>query len=110
MVLPKLDRLKFLSIRVNNEEDAMYALGALLAQHITAIIGKDYTAKDYIEPIIIIYEKDWEEAIEILRHLSFVNRVFELYGIDIRGRGQREYETEYTRALGEKFLPELSMK
>ena len=88
----------------------MYTLGALLAQHITAIIGMDYTAKDYIEPIIVIYEKDMNETIEILRHLSFVNRLFEIRGIDIRGKTQYEHETEYTRSLGEEFPPELSMK
>jgi len=36
----KLGKLKFLRIRTDNEQDAMYALGALLAVRIESVIGK----------------------------------------------------------------------
>jgi len=47
-----------------------------------------------------------EEAIDILRHLSTVDR---LWKQKITYEGITELETEYTRALGEEFLPELRM-
>ena len=38
----KLDKIKFLRIRIDNKQDAIYALGALRAARIESVIGKVY--------------------------------------------------------------------
>jgi len=109
----KLSKLKFLRIRTNNEQDAMYALGALRAVRIESVIGKVYEAKrsiqttsTYFESVIALNEEYQSEAIDILRHLSTVNR---LWKQKVSYETIQELETEYTRALEEEFLPELRM-
>lgn len=111
----KLSKLKFLRIRTNNEQDAMYALGALLTVRIESVIGKVYEAgrsiqssSNYIESVIALNSEFEEEAIDILRHLSTVERLWkEKVSFD---ETITELETEYTRALGEEFEPENRMK
>lgn len=109
----KLSKIKFLRIRTNNEQDAMYALGALRAVRIESVIGKVYevgniksiqTTTGYIESVIALNAEFEEEAIDILRHLSTVNR---LWKQKVSYETIQELETEYTKALGEEFLPEL---
>lgn len=110
----KLSKIKFLRIRTNNEQDAMYALGALLAIRIESVIGKVYEVKGgsiqtttgYVESVIALNAELEEEAIDILRHLSTVNR---LWKQKVSYETITELETEYTRALGEEFLPEHKM-
>lgn len=111
----KLSKLKFLRIRTNNEQDAMYALGGLRAAHIDCVIGKVYevgrsiqTTSPYIESVIALNVEFEEEAIDILRHLSTVDRLWkQKVSFD---ETITQLETEYTRALGEEFEPELRMK
>jgi hypothetical protein len=109
----KLSKIKFLRIRTNDEQDAMYALGALRAVRIESVIGEVYTvhtsrgqSPGYIESVIALNAEFEEEAIDILRHLSTVNR---LWKQKVSYETIQELETEYTRALGEEFLPELRM-
>ena len=109
----KLGKIKFLRIRTNDEQDAMYALGALRSVRIESVIGKVYevvkskqTTTGYIESVIALNAEFEEEAIDILRHLSTVNR---LWKQKVSYETIQELETEYTRALGEEFLPELRM-
>lgn len=109
----KLDKLKFLRIRTDNEQDAMYALGSLRAVRIESVIGKVYevgrsiqSSIPYIESVIALNEEDEEEAIDILRHLSIVNR---LWKQKVSYETITQLETEYTRSLGEEFLPEFRM-
>lgn len=109
----KLGKIKFLRIRTNNEQDAMYALGALRTIRIESVIGKVYevsksiqTTSGYIESVIALNADFEDEAIDILRHLSFVNR---LWKQKVSYETIQQLETEYTRALGEEFLPELRM-
>ena len=109
----KLSKIKFLRIRTDNEQDAMYALGALRAIRIESVIGKVYevgrsiqTTSEYIESVIALNAEFEEEAIDILRHLSTVERLWKQkvsYGT------LTQLETEYTKALGEEFLPEHRM-
>lgn len=111
----KLSRLKFLRIRTNNEQDAMYALGALLTVRIESVIGKVYevgrsmqSSSNYVESVIALNTEFEEEAIDILRHLSVVERLWKekvSFGETIT-----ELETEYTRSLGEEFLLENKIK
>lgn len=110
----KLSKLKFLRIRTNNEQDAMYAFGGLRAVRIDCIIGKVYevgrsiqTTSPYIESVIALNQEFEAEAIDILRHLSTVNR---LWKQKVSYETITELETEYTRALGEDFEPENRMK
>lgn len=108
----KLRKLKYLRIRTNNEQDAMYAFGALRAVRIESVIGKVYevTRSDpynYIESVIALDSAFEEEAIDILRHLSTVER---LWKQKVSYETIQQLETEYTRDLGEEFLPELRMK
>ena len=107
----KLGKLKFLKIRTADEQDAMYALGALRAVRIESVIGEEYRfnvgRQGYIESIIALNEEFKEEAIDILRHLSIVER---LWKQKASYETATELETEYTRSLGEKFGPEHSMK
>jgi hypothetical protein len=110
----KLSKLKFLRIRTNNERDTMYTWGGLRAAHIDCIIGKVYEPghtlgrpAEYIESVITLNEEFEEEAIDILRHLSTVNR---LWKQKVSYETITQLETEYTRALGEEFEPELRMK
>ena len=110
----KLSKIKFLRIRTNNEQDAMYSLGALRAVRIESVIGEVYVpshavgrSPDYIESVIALNTEFEEEAIDILRHLSTVNRLWK-QKVSFEER-ITELETEYTRALGEEFLPELRM-
>jgi hypothetical protein len=105
----KLSKLKFLRIRTNNEQDAMYAFGALRAVHIDSVIGKVYEAGlygflNYVESVIALDAEFEEEAIDILRHLSTVER---LWKQKVSYETLQQLETEYTRDLGEEFLPEL---
>ena len=109
----KLGKLKFLRIRTDNEQDAMYALGALRAIRIESVIGKVYevshTAQSsaaYIESVIALNAEFEEEAIDILRHLSTVNR---LWKQKVSYETITQLETEYTKALKEEFLPEHRM-
>lgn len=110
----KLSKLKFLRIRTNNEQDAMYALGALRAIRIESVIGEVYVPghavgrpPQYIESVIALNAEFEEEAIDILRHLSTVQRLWkEKVSFD---ETITELETEYTKALEEEFLPELRM-
>lgn len=108
----KLSKLKFLRIRTDNEQDAMYALGALRAVRIEPVIGEVEDRKSigsprgYIESVMALNAEFEEEAIDILRHLSTVNR---LWKQKVSYETIQELETEYTRALGEEFLPELRM-
>lgn len=110
----KLSKLKFLRIRTANERDAMYALGALRAIHIESVIGKVYevsrsiqSSSNYIESVIALNTEFEKEAIDILRHLSVVERLWkEKVSFD---ETITELETEYTKALGEEFLPEHRM-
>lgn len=109
----KLSKIKFLRIRTNNEQDAAYALGALRTVRIEAVIGKDFESSQsiqsstrYVESVIAINAEFEEEAIDILRHLSTVNR---LWKQKVSYEEIRELETEYTKALGEKYLPEHRM-
>lgn len=109
----KLSKIKFLRIRTNNEQDAMYALGALRAIRIESVIGEVYTVRAsggkstaYIESVIALNVEFEEEAIDILRHLSTVER---LWKQKVSYETITELETEYTRALGEEFLPEHKM-
>jgi hypothetical protein len=111
----KLSKLKFLRIRTVNEQDAVYALGSLRAIHIDSVIGEVYTPghaagrpPQYIESVIVLNAEFEEEAIDILRHLSIVERLWK----EKVSFGERiiELETEYTRALGEEFEPENRMK
>ena len=106
----KLSKLKFLRIRTNNEQDAMYSLGALRAVRIESVIGNIYEPRhavgrspEYIESVIALNAEFEEEAIDILRHLSTVNR---LWKQQVGYERITELETEYTRALEEEFLPE----
>ena len=106
----KLSKLKFLRIRTDNEQDAVFALGALRAIRIESVIGKVYevsrsiqSSSNYIESVIALNAEFEEEAIDILRHLSTVNR---LWKQKVSYEGITELETEYTMALGEEFLPE----
>lgn len=111
----KLSKLKFLRIRTNNEQDAMYAFGALRAVRIESVIGKVYevgrsiqTSSNYIESVIALNSEFEEEAIDILRHLSTVERLWkEKVSFD---ETITELETEYTRGLEEEFEPENRMK
>ncbi len=109
----KLSKLKFLRIRTDNEEDAIYALGALRAVRIESVIGNVYEpshavgrSPEYIESVITINAEFEEEAIDILRHLSIVNR---LWKQKVGYETITELETEYTRTLKEEFLPEFKM-
>lgn len=107
----KLSKLKFLRIRTNDERDAIFALGALSAVRIESIIGKVYEfepgrLRGYVESVIALNEEDEKEAIDILRHLSTVNR---LWKQKVSYETITQLETEYTRGLGEEFLPELRM-
>jgi hypothetical protein len=109
----KLSKIKFLRIRTNNEQDAMYVLGALRAVRIESVIGEVYTVhpsrgqgQGYIESVIALNTEFEKEAIDILRHLSTVNR---LWKQKVSYETIQELETEYTKALGEEFLPELKM-
>src|SRR3990167_418816 len=109
----KLSKLKFLRIRTNSEQDAIYVLGALRTVRIESVIGKVYevglsiqTTSPYIESVIALNAEFEEEAIDILRHLSTVNR---LWKQKVSYETITELETEYTRTLGEEFLPELRM-
>ena len=114
MPLGKLSKIKFLRIRTNNEEDAKYAHGALLAIRINSVIGEVYTVKGhsiqstsgYIESVIALNAEDEKAAIEILRHSSMVNR---LWRQKVDYQTITELETEYTRTLGEEFEPENRM-
>lgn len=102
----KLGKLKFLRIRTGNEQDAMYAHGSLLAVRIESVIGKVFDFA-YVESIIAINAEFEEEAIDMLRHLSTVERLWkEKVSFD---ETITQLETEYTRSLGEEFLPENSM-
>lgn len=110
----KLGKLKFLRIRTNNEQDTMYAYGSLRAVHINCIIGKVYevspsiqSSTSYIESVIVLNAEFEEEAIDILRHLSVVNRLWK-QKVSFEER-ITQLETEYTKALGEEFLPEFRM-
>lgn len=109
----KLSKIKFLRIRTNNEQDAVFALGALRAVRIESVIGKKYEpsyaigrSPEYIESVIALNAEFEEEAIDILRHLSTVNR---LWKQQVGYERITELETEYTKALGEEFLPEHRM-
>ncbi len=110
----KLGKIKFLRIRTDDEEDAMLALGALRAVHIESVIGKVYevkrsnqTSSEYIESVIALNEEFEEDAIDILRHLSTVNR---LWKQKVSYETITQLETAYTRFLGEEFLPENRMR
>lgn len=115
MLEVKLGKLKFLRIRTDTEEDAIYALGALRAVRIESVIGKVYevgrsaqSSSNYIESVIAIRQEDEENAINILRHLTFVDRLWKekvSFNETIT-----ELETEYTRGLGETFSPENKMR
>lgn len=109
----KLSKLKFLRIRTNNEQDAVFALGALRAVRIESVIGKVYevsrsiqSSSNYFESVIALNTEFEEEAIDILRHLSTVDR---LWKQQVGYERITELETEYTKSLGEEFLPELRM-
>ena len=104
----KLGKLKFLRIRTSNEQDAMYAHGSLLAVRIESVIGKVFDfGRSYVESIIAINAEFEEEAIDMLRHLSTVERLWkEKVSFD---ETIIQLETEYTRSLGEEFLPENRM-
>lgn len=110
----KLSKLKFLRIRTDNEQDAMYTLGALRTVRIESVIGEVYVPShaagripDYIESVIALNAEFEKEAIDILRHLSFVRRLWkERVSFD---ETITELETEYTRGLREEFLPEHRM-
>lgn len=114
MLEAKLNKLKFLRIRTNNEEDAIYALEALRAVRIESVIGKVYevgksiqSSTRYIESVIALNEEFEKEAIDILRRLSTVDRLWkEKVSFD---ETITELETKYTRDLGEEFLPEHKM-
>ncbi len=110
----KLSKIKYLRIRTNNEQDAMYAYGALRTVRIESVIGKVYEAKrsiqttsGYFESVIALNEEFEDEAIDILRHLSTVNR---LWKQKVEYETITELETEYSRALGEEFEPENRMR
>ncbi len=106
----KLSKIKFLRIRTADEQDAMYALGSLRAVHIESVIGEEYRfnvgRQGYVESVIAVNEEFEEEAIDILRHLSTVER---LWKQKVSYDTITELETEYTRTLGEEFLPEFKM-
>jgi hypothetical protein len=107
----KLSKLKFLRIRTNNEQDAMYAFGALRAVRIDSVIGKVYEvgrsgSSNYVESVIALDADFEKEAIDILRHLSTVER---LWKQKVSYETLHELETEYTRGLEEEFLPEFRM-
>lgn len=106
----KLGKLKFLKIRTADEEDAMYALGALHASHIDSVIGEEYRfnvgRQGYIESVIALNEEFEEEATDILRHLSMVER---LWKQKVSYEAIIELETYYTKSLGEEFGPEQRM-
>lgn len=110
----KLSKLRFLRIRTNDEQDARYAHGALLAVRINSVIGNVYTVRGgsiqatsgYVESVIALNAEDEKEAIEILRHLSIVER---LWKQRVEYETITELETEYTRALGEEYEPENRM-
>ena len=106
----KLSKLKFLRIRTDTEKDAIYALGALRAVRIESVIGEVYIPShivgripDYIESVITLNTEFEQEAIDILRHLSFVHR---LWKQKVSYETITQLETEYSKALGEEFLPE----
>jgi len=91
----------------------MYALGALLAVRIESVIGKEYEpshavgrSPSYVESIIALNAEFEEEAIDIL---NIVNswKIMETKG---SYDTITELETEYTRGLGEEFLPEHKMR
>jgi hypothetical protein len=110
----KLSKLKFLRIRTSSEQDAMYAFGALRAIRIESVIGEVYVSShavgrppDYIESVIALNAEFEKEAIDILRHLSVVERLWK-EKVSFDGT-IIELETEYTKALGEEFLPELKI-
>ena len=101
----KLGKLKFLRIRTGNEQDAMYTHGSLLAVHIESVIGKVYEVdQSYVESIIAVNAEFENEAIDMLRHLSTVERLWKekvSFNETIT-----QLETTYTRSLGEEFSPE----
>lgn len=107
----KLDKIKFLRIRTDNEQDAMYALGSLRAVRIESVVGEVYVPNHaigrppgYIESVIALNAEFEEEAIDILRHLSIVQR---LWKQKVSYETITELETEYTKALEEESLPEM---
>lgn len=106
----KLSKLKFLRIRTADEKDAMYSLGALRASHIDSLIGEEYRfnvgRQGYVESVIALNEEFEEEAIDMLRHLSFVER---LWKQKVSYDTITELETWYTKDLGEVFEPEQRM-
>ncbi len=109
----KLSKLKFLRIRTDNEQDAIFALGALRTVRIDSVIGEVYSVKksiqstsEYVESVIALNAEFEDEAIEILRHISMVNR---LWKQKVSYETITELETEYTRALEEEFSPEYRM-
>ena len=110
MPIIKLSKLKFLRIRTADEKDATYSLGALRASHIDSLIGEEYRfnvgRQGYIESVIAINEEFEEETIDILRHLSFVER---LWKQKVSYDTITELETWYTKSLGEVFEPEQRM-
>lgn len=114
MLERKLGKLKFLRIRTDTEEDAIYALGSLRAIRIESVIGEVYRPShaagripDYIESVIAINEDHEKDAIDILRHLSMVRGLWkEKVSFD---ETITELETEYTRGLRKEFLPEHRM-
>lgn len=114
MLERKLSELKFLRIRTNTEEDAIYALGSLRAIRIESVIGEVYRPSHavgllpgYIESVIALNKENETDAIDTLRYLSIIQRLWK-QKVSFDGT-ITELETEYTRGLGEEFLPENRM-
>lgn len=72
----RLGKLKFLRIETDNEQDAIYALGALRAVRIESVIGKLLRSPhEYVLSVIALSDEFEKEAIDILKHLSTVRDI-----------------------------------